>query len=174
MTPPRLARWLLERTLDSASAEAICGDLAEEFDARAKARGVAQARDWYWRQAIASMAARRMRPHHPQRFGRTTMENGARQGWLDGVRHDLRFTLRTFAHTPAFTAAAVLTLAVGMGAATAIGTAAHRALMQSLPYPNGDRLVLVGHPRDEDGSAIGNQLDGRSRNQHTRSHRHRS
>ena len=43
-----------------------------------------------------------------------------------------------------------------MGAATAIGTAAHRALMQSLPYPHGDRLVLVGHPRDEDGSAIGN------------------
>jgi putative ABC transport system permease protein len=156
MTPPRLARWLLERTLDSASAEAICGDLAEEFDARAKTRGIAHARHWYWRQAIASMAARRMRPHHTQRFGRTTMENGARQGWFDGFRHDLRFTLRTFAHAPAFTAAAVLTLAVGMGAATAIGTAAHRALMQSLPYPNGDRLVLLGHPRDEDGSAIGN------------------
>ena len=84
------------------------------------------------------------------------MENGARQGWLDGFRHDLRFTLRTFAHAPAFTAAAVLTLAVGMGAATAIGTAAHRALLQSLPYPNGDRLVLVGHSREEDRSAIGN------------------
>jgi putative ABC transport system permease protein len=156
MTPPRLARWLLERTLDSASAEVISGDLTEEFDARAKARGLAHARRWYWRQAIASMVARRMPRRRSRQLEGSAMDNSARQGWLDGFRHDLRFTLRTFAHAPAFTAAAVLTLAVGMGAATAIGTAAHRALLQSLPYPHGDRLVLVGHPMDEDRSAIGN------------------
>jgi putative ABC transport system permease protein len=40
-----------------------------------------------------------------------------------------------------------------MGAATAIATAAHRALLRQLPYPHGDRLVLAGHPH---GDAIGN------------------
>ncbi len=79
-----------------------------------------------------------------------------RAGFLNGFGQDLRFTLRTFRKAPAFTAAAVLTLAVGMGAATAIATAAHRALLQPLPYPEGDRLVLVGHPDDEAPGEIGN------------------
>jgi putative ABC transport system permease protein len=154
MTPPRLPRWILERALDPASAEAITGDLEEEFAARARSGGLAPARRWYWRQAIASLLARRL-PRRTQSAGQPghSAGNSPRPGWLDGFRHDLRFTLRTVAHAPAFTTAAVLTLAVGMGAATAIATAAHRALLRQLPYPHGDRLVLAGHPH---GDAIGN------------------
>jgi len=44
MTPPRLARWLLERGLDAASAESISGDLAEEFAARSRSQGLRSAR----------------------------------------------------------------------------------------------------------------------------------
>ena len=154
MTPPRLARWLLERALDAASAEAISGDLAEEFAARRRSQGLRSARRWYWRQAIASVAARRAR-RRPLSAGeeRPAIEHDRRPGFVDGFRHDLRFTIRTLAHAPAFTAAAVLTLAIGMGAATSIATAAHRALLRQLPYPNGDRLVFTGHP---DGNRIGN------------------
>jgi putative ABC transport system permease protein len=168
VTPPRLPRWLLDRALDPASAEAITGDLEEEFSARVKSDGPGRARRWYWRQAIASVVSRRLpRRARPDRTGASS-NNGPRAGWLDGLRHDLRFTVRTLAHAPAFTAAAVLTLAVGMGAATAIATAAHRALLQALPYPHGDRLVLAGHPRDDEPGVPGNvgyatYLDWRAR-----------
>jgi putative ABC transport system permease protein len=170
VTPPLLPRWLLERVLDSASAEAITGDLEEEFAARARSGGLGRARRWYWRQAIASVVVRRL-PARAQsnRQAGAMNASGQRASWLDGLRQDLRFTLRTLSHAPAFTAAAVLTLAIGMGAATAIATAAHRALLQGLPYPHGDRLVVAGHPYDDDDpGAVGNvgyetYLDWRAR-----------
>ena len=152
MKPPRGAAWLIHRLLDPESAEAISGDLSEEFASRATSDGEGPARRWYWRQAIASITTRLARRRSVQPAA------GAyrRAGLLNGFAHDLRFTFRSFAKAPAFTAAAVLTLAVGMGAATAIATAAHRALLQPLPFPHGDRLVLAGHPEDEDPSSIGN------------------
>jgi putative ABC transport system permease protein len=154
MSPPRLASWLLQRFLDAESAEAISGDLAEEFAARARSGGPGAARRWYWRQVLASIVARRA----PGRRAAAVPERprASRAGVIDGLGQDLRFTFRTFAKAPAFTAAAVLTLAIGMGAATAIATAAHRALLQPLPYPRGDRLVLIGHPDDDARDQIGN------------------
>jgi putative ABC transport system permease protein len=86
---------------------------------------------------------------------------------MDRLAQDLRFALRTLAATPALTLAAVLTLAIGVGAATAIGTAANLALVRPLPYPHGERLVHVGQ-LDDDGSSVGNvgfatALDWRAR-----------
>jgi putative ABC transport system permease protein len=151
MKPPRAATWLVHRLLDVESAEAISGDLAEEFGRRAASGRVPSARLWYWRQATTSVCTRLLRRRSLEPGGA-----GRRSGWLTGFTHDLRFTFRSFATAPGFTAAAVLTLAVGMGAATAIATAAHRALLQALPFPHGNRLVLAGHPEDEDAGAIGN------------------
>ena len=130
MKPPRVAEWLLQRLLDAASSEAISGDLAEEFAGRAKSQGTGRATWWYWRQVIASIATRRSPRRRHSEINREPNRPTPRAGLLDGFRQDLRFTWRTFARAPAFTAAAVLTLATGIGAATAIATAAHRALMQ--------------------------------------------
>ena len=56
---------------------------------------------------------------------------------------DLRYTFRSLRKTPAFTAAAILTLALGIGANTAIFSALDGVVLQPLPYREADRLVVV-------------------------------
>jgi len=63
--------------------------------------------------------------------------------WFAEWRQDIRFALRHFAKSPAFTAIAVLTLSLGIGANTAIFSVVHRLLIAPLPYPNGDRIVAL-------------------------------
>ncbi len=57
---------------------------------------------------------------------------------------DLRYGLRMLAKNPGFTAVAVITLALGIGATTAVFTVVDRDLFRSLPYPDADRLVSWG------------------------------
>jgi putative ABC transport system permease protein len=67
-------------------------------------------------------------------------------GWenaVDSVMADVRFAVRRLRHHPSFTVVAVLTLALGVGATTAIFSAIDPILLSPLPYPNGNRLITV-------------------------------
>lgn len=64
-------------------------------------------------------------------------------GVFDTLVQDARFALRTFARTPAFTAIAVATLAVGIGANTAIFSAADTLLLTPLPFRAPERLMNI-------------------------------
>jgi predicted permease len=63
--------------------------------------------------------------------------------WLAGVALDLRVAVRQFRATPGATAAAVLTIALGIGANTAIFSAVWQLLLAPLPYRHGERLVFL-------------------------------
>jgi predicted permease len=64
-------------------------------------------------------------------------------GHFDSLGRDLRYSLRGLSRRPAFTFAAVVTLAVGIGATTAIFSVVYSVLIKPLPYPNADELVSI-------------------------------
>src|SRR5947209_19505224 len=64
-------------------------------------------------------------------------------GWLNTLLLDLKYTFRMLARTPGFTAVAVLTLALGIGATTAIFTLLDQVLLRLLPVKDPQQLVLL-------------------------------
>jgi len=76
--------------------------------------------------------------------------------WIDDAQRDVRYAIRTLRRSPAFTAVAVATLALGIGASTAIFTLIDRVLLQPLPVRDAGDLVLLGDARGS-GTAVGDQ-----------------
>jgi hypothetical protein len=64
-------------------------------------------------------------------------------GWTRGLSLDLRVAMRSLAKSPGFTAAAVLTLTIGIGASAAIYSVVDAVLLRPLPYPEADRIVRL-------------------------------
>jgi predicted permease len=63
--------------------------------------------------------------------------------WIESVWSDFRYAFRTLRRMPAFTVVATLTLALGIGATTAMFTLVDEILLRPLPYPNADRIVRL-------------------------------
>ena len=61
--------------------------------------------------------------------------------WLEDLRWDVRYAVRSLKKSPGFTAIAILTIAVGIGAKTAIFSLVHSVLLDPLPFKDADRLV---------------------------------
>ena len=72
---------------------------------------------------------------------------------MNGFVHDLRYGLRQMAKSRGFTATALIVLAVGIGANTAIYSLLDQALLRSLPVKEPNRLVLVRHSGRDEGAS---------------------
>jgi predicted permease len=64
-------------------------------------------------------------------------------GWMEAFGQDLRYAIRGLRKSPTFTLMAVLTLAIGIGASTAVFSVINQLLLRPLPYPDQERLVAV-------------------------------
>ena len=83
-----------------------------------------------------------------RKFGnRTTAEErfyeSSRSIWLEDMGKDLRYALHALFRTPTFAITAILTLALGIGANTAIFSVAYAVLLRPLPFPDADRIVTL-------------------------------
>ena len=80
--------------------------------------------------------------------------------WLKDLRRDVLNARRMFARNPIFTTVAIVTLALGIGANTAIFSVVHSVLLRSLPYKDADRLVglYVHQPAEESPTGVPRRL----------------
>ena len=76
-----------------------------------------------------------------------------RVGWIEDILRDTRYALRALRQKPTFAATAVISLAVGIAAATGLFSIVHAALLDPSPFTDSERLVRIGtldkgKPRD--------------------------
>lgn len=88
-----------------------------------------------------------------RQFGNATLETERMRSmdiaaWMETLFNDLRYALRQFVHNPVFSATAVLSLALGIGANTAIFSVMNAILLRALPVRDPQQLVILTNPAD--------------------------
>jgi putative ABC transport system permease protein len=130
---------------DAEIVEELADDLAQRFEEHhAGAATEHEARD-YVRAELgdAERLAARLRRARPARQRPPAPPAVARPRLLAGVGQDVRYAARVLWRSPGFALPAILTLAIGLGAVTAIFSVIDAVLLKPVPFPHADRLVAV-------------------------------
>jgi len=134
--------------LDRLTGRDPAGDAAEELDFHFEMRVEEYVRSGMSEQDAKAAARARMGDLERLRreCGETArLERRAhrRREWRAEILQDLKYGIRTLVRTPTFTSMSLVTLAVGIGATTAIFSLVHAVLLAPLPYAHPDRLVRM-------------------------------
>jgi putative ABC transport system permease protein len=119
----------------------------------------------YYERSVASHRAEGLSPEGAARAARMELGSVSNvkeqvrgygwENWIETTLADIRYAARRLRSSPGFTTVTVLTLAVGVGATTAILSAVNRIIFHPLPYPDPERILMVW-----DVGEGGSRLDG--------------
>ena len=143
--PPSWMERLLHRHLPAGTRGAsILGDMREEFIQDHRDVGRARACLRYFRNVLSITACFAGRNSSNQSSSRNvTTPRKTPAVVLSGIVQDIRYALRSLVKNPAFALVAVLTLALGIGANTAVFSVLNGILLKPLHYEDPDRLVRI-------------------------------
>ncbi len=135
------------------------------LDRRERNRSLREEMEFHVQSMIDELAAQGMskpeaRAVARRKFGNMTQKSEEARDiwltrWLRDLVYDLRFSARSFARSPAFAATAVLSLALGIGATTAIYSLVYQVVLHALPVAHPERLVLIDWNGQQTGSGFG-------------------
>ena len=137
--PPRFARRLLEWAAPRSERWVVLGELDELFHQQLGAYGKSRASWWYRRQGVGFV----IRARTARRWTDNQRNREGMMSWIGDVRSDVRSAFRSMKKRPMFTGVAVATLALGVGANSAIFTLANAHFLSPMPYTQPDQVVLL-------------------------------
>jgi putative ABC transport system permease protein len=153
--PPLILR-LVARFVPGDLRDPIAGDLHEEYLTMRDRRGRRRADAWLWWQSLRLMMTFRWeRAAHGRPLPPIGDELRGFGSMWDGFRQDIGFGVRMLRRQPGFTAVALLALALGIGANTAIFSIVDAVLWRPLPYPSSNDVISIGEQRPRESRVHG-------------------